>query len=67
MDMIRVSSSAIKAIGYDHVSCTMRIAFKQGGSAYTFCNVPQTIFDGFIASHSKGRYYDYYIKGKYRC
>jgi hypothetical protein len=44
MDMISVSSSAIHSIGYDPVTQQMRIRFKNGG-IYTFCRVPQHIFE----------------------
>nr|VFJ65742.1 MAG: KTSC domain-containing protein [Candidatus Kentron sp. DK] len=66
MEMISVSSSAISAIGYDPTSRRMKIRF-QRGSTYDFCSVPQSVFDEFISSSSKGRYYDSRIRGKYQC
>lgn len=64
--MIPVSSSAISAIGYDPQTQRMDIRFKQG-STYTFCRVPASVFNAFLASGSKGHYYDSHIKGRYQC
>lgn len=66
MKMISVSSSAISSIGYDQLTLQMQIKFKQGHT-YTFCRVPQSIFDGLLTSSSKGTYYDRYIRDKYHC
>ncbi len=66
MQMIRVSSSAITAIGYDPQSRRMKIAFTQG-HAYDFCGVPQNVFDGLLRASSKGGYYNDYIKDRYQC
>lgn len=66
MRMISVSSSAISAVGYDPSTMRMQIRFKQGRT-YTFCRVPQHVFDGFLGAGSKGRYYDQYIRAHYQC
>ena len=66
MKMIWVSSSAISAVGYDHDTQQMGIRFVQG-STYTFCCVPQHIFDGLLSAASKGTYYDRHIRDKYHC
>lgn len=66
MEMIRVSSSAISAVGYDHDTQQMRIKFVQG-STYTFCRVPHHIFEGLLSAGSKGTYYDRHIRDKYHC
>jgi hypothetical protein len=66
MEMIRVASSAMDAVGYDPKSQQMQIRFHQGDT-YTFCRVPQVIFDGLLSARSKGRYYDQYIKDRYHC
>jgi hypothetical protein len=51
--MIRVSSYAISAIGYDPQSRRMKIAFTQGHT-YDFCDVSQNVFDGLLRASSKG-------------
>lgn len=66
MEMIRVSSSAISAVGYDENTMRMQIKFN-GGYTYTFCRVPLSVFNGLLNASSKGRYYDMYIKGRYSC
>lgn len=66
MEMIRVRSSAILAVGYDPGAQQMRIQFHEGHT-YTFCRVPKSIFDGLLAAGSKGRYYDQNIRDRYQC
>lgn len=66
MEMIRVSSSAISAIGYDPASMRMQIRFA-GGNLHTFCRVPQDVFDRFMRAASKGGFYNSHIRDQYRC
>ena len=64
--MIPVSSSAISAIGYDSATQKMQICFKDSGT-YTFCRVPQYIFEDFLSASSKGKYYAQHIRDRYQC
>lgn len=66
MDMIRVSSSAISAIGYDAATMRMKITFVQGHT-YDFCMVPASVFNGLLHANSKGRYYNDHIRDRYQC
>ena len=66
MEMIRVVSRAMNAIGYNSETQQMKIEFKQG-DAYTFCRVPPRVFDGLRSAASKGSYYDAHIRDKYQC
>jgi hypothetical protein len=66
MEMIRVSSSAIAAIGYDAATMRMKIRFTQGHT-YDFCRVPESVFNAFLRSSSKGTYYNDHIKDRYQC
>ena len=66
MEMIRVSSSAITAAGYDPATNRMKITFKQGHS-YNYCRVPQSVYEAFMRSISKGTYYNDHIKDRYQC
>lgn len=52
MEMHRVSSSAISAVGYDPDTQQMKIRFVQGSTAYTFCRVPQHIYEGLLSAGS---------------
>lgn len=66
MEMIRVSSSAISAVGYEPATRQMQIKFAQGHT-YTFCGVPAAVHDGLMRSGSKGSYYADHIKDRYHC
>ncbi|MFZ2209568.1 MAG: KTSC domain-containing protein [Porticoccaceae bacterium] len=66
MDMIRVSSSAIAAIGYDPTTMRMKIRFVQGDT-YDFCGVPAHVFNGLLNARSKGSYYNNHIRHRYQC
>lgn len=66
VNMQRVSSSAISAVGYDARTMRMKIKFKSGG-AYDFCAVPEWVYVGLMTAPSKGRYYNTYIRDRYQC
>lgn len=66
MDMVRVISSAITAVGYDATTGRMKITFKQG-RMYDFCHVPSHVHQGLMTSGSKGSYFDRVIKDRYQC
>jgi KTSC domain len=66
MDMVKVSSSAIEAVGYDHATRQMKIRFTSG-KVYDFCNVPEPVHRELMNATSLGRYYNENIKDKYPC
>lgn len=66
MQMISVRSSAISAVGYDPDRMQLDIRFKQGHT-YTFCQVPQNIYEGLMSAPSKGSYYSSHINERYHC
>lgn len=66
MEMVRVTSSAMDAVGYDKDKQQLFITFKQGDT-YTFCRVPESIHQGLMTAGSKGSYYDNFIKDKFDC
>jgi len=66
MEMVRVNSSAITAVGYDPATNRMKITFKQG-KTYDFCRVPSNVYQGLINAPSKGGYFDRVIKDRYQC
>lgn len=66
MEMIRVSSSAISALGYDQATMRMKIRFVQGHT-YDFCRVPESVFNGLLRARSKGGYYNDHIRDRYQC
>jgi len=69
-DMIKwvnVTSSAIRRISYDSSTNRMYIDFEDSDPVYTFCQVPEHVFQDFIKARSIGQYYHEYIKDKYDC
>ncbi|MCB1947370.1 KTSC domain-containing protein [Nitrosomonas sp.] len=66
MEMIRVNSSAMRAVGYDPTTRRMRITFDQGDS-YDFCGVPLHIYEGLMHASSKGIYYNDHIRDRFQC
>ena len=66
MQMVRVNSSAIVALGYDEQTARMRIQFQQVHS-YDFCRVPPNVHAAFMRLYSYGIYYNEHIKDRYQC
>jgi hypothetical protein len=64
--MVRVISSALKAVGYDPATQRMKIRFTSG-KVYDFCGVPKHIHAALMKSSSKGTYYNAHIKDRYEC
>lgn len=62
MRMVPVPSSSIAAIGYEGAS--LFVTFRKGGT-YRYDGVPDATFRAFMASASKGAYYDSFIRGRY--
>lgn len=61
-----VNSSAISRIEYDAASKRMYVTFR-GSGTYTFCRVPQSVYQAFLRASSKGSFYHDHIKDKYDC
>jgi len=66
MEMIRVVSSAIQAVGYDPETRRMKITFAQGYT-YDFCGVPRHVYEDLLRAGSKGAFYNDHIKDRYQC
>jgi hypothetical protein len=66
MEMVRVISSAMEAVGYDSATRRMKIRFT-GGNVYDFCGVPDHVHRGLMTASSKGTYYNDHIKDRYPC
>ena len=62
-----VRSSAIRKVGYESSTNTMYIDFEDSDPYYTYCGVPELVFQEFISANSVGRYYHDHIKDKYDC
>lgn len=61
IEMIRVRSSNIAAIGYDQKRELLRIAFLSG-AVYEYYGVPEHLYDGIMSADSHGRFLNAYIK-----
>ena len=62
--MQEVDSSTIAAIGHDGIS-TLQVNFVSG-ARYQYFEVPYRIYEEFLAAVSKGRFFNYRIKERYR-
>lgn len=65
IEMVPVKSSNVIAVGYK--GGNMYVEFASGH--YEYDNVPKEVYDGFLASESKGKYMWANVRGKYeyRC
>lgn len=61
MERIPVVSSCIASVGYDPESLTLEIEFNHG-AVYQHSGVPQEEYEAFMASDSKGAYYNACLK-----
>ncbi len=66
MEREMVASSTILSIGYDGPAETLEVEFKSGG-IYQYYNVPEYIYQEFMAADSKGKFLHVYIKPAYPC
>lgn len=65
MDRIPVDSSNIAEIGYDPDSATLEVLFNNE-SLYQYFDVPETVYEEFLAADSKGKYFNANIRNSYR-
>jgi hypothetical protein len=57
-------STAIEHFGYDEAAHELHVTFV-GGAAYTYYGVPKSVYSGFRAATSKGRFLNMFIKERY--
>jgi hypothetical protein len=67
VNWVNVRSSAIRKIGYEESTNRMYIDFENSEPYYTYCRVPEAIFQYFINASSVGQHYHRFIKDKYDC
>jgi hypothetical protein len=63
MTLILVSSSAIRAVGYD--GSTLTVEFHTG-RVYDHPRVPYSVYAELMNASSLGAYYNRYIRGRYK-
>jgi len=61
MNMVKVESSNIDAIGYEPAKKELRIRFKSG-QTYKYTPVTQKGYEDFLSADSKGKYFHKNIK-----
>ena len=64
--MIYLNSSAILCVDYDAWSQVLSIQFTSGVIFYSFYGVPVEVYYSLISASSAGKYYNHYIRGRYR-
>jgi hypothetical protein len=64
MERYSVFSSNITSIGYDPETSTLEVEFNSG-SVYQYFNVPQGIYDAFMAAPSKGQFLASQIRDRF--
>jgi hypothetical protein len=66
MDRQPITSSMIRAIGYDADTGTLEIEFLSDGSVWQYFDVPAGIWGEFQYCDSHGRFWHANIKNRYR-
>lgn len=63
--MTPVQSTNILSIGYKADTQTLIVKFRVSGQTYEYLNVPQTLYEGLMASESKGTYLNDNIRSQF--
>ena len=63
-EMTMVSSTAIRAVGYD--GHTLTVQFHTSDTTYCHHGVPYSLYAELMRASSMGAYYNRYIRGKYQ-
>ena len=62
MILYSVNSSAIRAVGYDGYTLTVKF---HSGRIYDHSGVPPSVYWEFMNAPSMGAYYNQFIRGRY--
>lgn len=65
MNMQPVKSSNISEVGYDEVTKTLAIRFKNSGQLYHYSGVPSEAHKSLMGAASVGSHFFAHIKGKF--
>jgi KTSC domain len=60
-----VSSSTLRAVGYDRKTLTLEVEFLNG-NIYQYFDVPEVVHEEFIRAASHGQFLSQQIKGHFR-
>lgn len=61
---VPINSSFIEALAYHELARVLEIKLKSG-RRYTFMDVPKNIYEAFLASPSKGTFFNTIVKQNY--
>lgn len=64
MELTAIESSNIKAVGYNDDEQELHVQFNSG-KTYSYAEVPQQVYDDFMAAESKGKFFFASIKSKF--
>ncbi len=64
MERTSITSTNIRAVGYDADSQTLEVEFNDG-SVYQYAGVPVGEYEGLMNADSKGKYHNANIKKRY--
>jgi hypothetical protein len=65
MDLVKVESSMISAVGYDEATSELEAHFHDG-AVWHYRAVPRTVYEELLASSSKGGYMRDFVIDCYR-
>jgi hypothetical protein len=60
-----VESDAIRIVTYDEIAFELDVTFASG-KTYRYSGVPRHVYKELIAAESHGRYFNTYIRDRYR-
>lgn len=66
MQLKKINSRSLSAIGYDPASLLLEVKFKISGRIYAYLEVQKDIYNKFISSRSKGQFFNKFIKSNYK-
>ncbi len=64
MNMRKVNSSTITAVGYDPETETLGVEFR-GSGVYRYQGVPAPVYHGFFCNESAGKYFHQVVRGRF--
>ena len=65
MERDYVESSMITSFGYDSLSSTLEVEFKNGGAVWQYFEVPESVYYEMKSAGSCGKFFHASIKGHY--
>jgi hypothetical protein len=65
ISMRSVTSSSLRRVGYNSMSRTLRIEFKEG-SVWEYLQVPPSEYEGLLKAGSHGRYFSSHIRNHFQ-